>query len=63
MEIFDYIDCKGFHSFLDNAGARTLTRNELIKAYVNNLYGVTLENFRAAGMAPPTKEETTKLKN
>jgi hypothetical protein len=62
MGIFDYIDCKEFHSFLDDAGARTLTRDELIKAYVNNLYGVTLENFREAGMVPPTKEEITELK-
>lgn len=62
MEIFDYIDCKGFHSFLDDAGIRTLTRDELIKAYVNNLYDVTLENFREAGMTPPTKEETTELR-
>lgn len=53
----DYMDIKGFISFLDDTGLRVLTREELIKAYTDNLYGVTLENFEEAGIPPPTKEE------
>lgn len=63
MEIFDYTNSESFYSFLDDIGARVLTRDELIEAYVNSLYGVTLENFREAGIAPPTKKEITDLKN
>lgn len=63
MEIFNYADCERFNSFLDDVGARVLTRDELIRAYVNNLYGVTLENFGEAGITPPTKEEITDLIN
>lgn len=57
MEILDYTDIKEFISFLDDVGLRVLSRNELIRAYAGNLYGVTLENFEEAGIPPPTKEE------
>lgn len=63
MEIFNYADRERFNSFLDDVGAKVLTRDELIRAYVNNLYGVTLENFEEAGITPPSKEEITSLIN
>lgn len=53
----DYTDIKSFISFLDDAGLKVLTRYELIRAYIDNLYGVTLENFEETGIPPPTKEE------
>lgn len=53
----DYTDIKSFISFLDDAGLKFLTRDELIRAYIGNLYGVTLDNFEEASITPPTKEE------
>lgn len=62
MEIFNYADCERFNSFLDDVGTKVLTRDELIRAYVNNLYGVTLKNFGEAEITPPTKEEIADLR-
>ena len=53
----NYTDIKSSISFLDDAGLKVLTRDELIRAYIDNLYGVTLDNFEEAGITPPTKEE------
>lgn len=41
----NYTDIKSSISFLDDAGLKVLTRDELIRAYIDNLYGVTLDKY------------------
>lgn len=56
--MFEYnsSSCSEFIDFLYDSGIKELSYEELINAYVNNLYGVTQQNFLDAGMLPPLEQ-------
>jgi hypothetical protein len=60
--IFDYKSdsCQSFISFILKAGMREMSRAEIINAYEQHKYGVTIQNFIDAGLSIPHKKGTNR---
>jgi hypothetical protein len=60
--IFDYKSdsCQSFISFILKAGMREMSRAEIINAYEQHKYGVTIQNLIDAGLSIPHKKGTNR---